>query len=106
MRNFAKCDYQSLRVGHKSDRLDTTWTNQMRLHCGTFGVQGSSRCSKRLAPRTKPHILLWDLLWDLGGTKWDLRNVRNSACNCRLLKKYTLYDGPDALIANKLLQLG
>ena len=46
---------------------------------------------------------VWDVLYTQeGGTL----SAATTSCGVAVFVKYTLYDGPDALIANKLLELG
>ena len=45
---------------------------------------------------------VWDVLYTAGETITQSTTAECAAC----FIKYTLYDGPDALIANKLLELG
>ena len=65
-------------------------------------------------PRTltlQPSFSLYPDIYVLPGQVWDvLVTQRGTADNLQAVQqcfvKYTLYDGPDALIANKLLELG
>ncbi len=65
-------------------------------------------------PRTltlQPSFSLYPDIYVLPGQVWDvLVTQRGAADNTQATQqcfvKYTLYDGPDALIANKLLELG
>jgi len=65
-------------------------------------------------PRTltlQPSFSLYPDIYVLPGQVWDvLVTQRGAANNAQAVQqcfvKYTLYDGPDALIANKLLELG
>ena len=50
-------------------------------------------------------------VWDVLVTWYNNAGLPNSGADCqsgdlRCFTKYTLYDGPDALIANKLLEMG
>ena len=65
-------------------------------------------------PRTltlQPSFSLYPDIYVLPGQVWDVLVVQRGAANNaqatqQCFVKYTLYDGPDALIANKLLELG
>ena len=65
-------------------------------------------------PRTltlQPSFSLYPDIYVLPGQVWDVlvtqRGLANNAqATQQCFVKYTLYDGPDALIANKLLELG
>ena len=46
---------------------------------------------------------VWDILYTQQGATLS---ASTTACGVAVFVKYTLYDGPDALIANKLLELG
>lgn len=57
----------------------------------------------------QPSFNLYPDIYVLPGQVWDvlITNRGNAAApDARAFVKYTLYDGPDALIANKLLELG
>ena len=58
----------------------------------------------------QPAFTLYPDVYVLPGQVWDCiitgRGQGNSANTSEAFVKYTLYDGPDALIANKLLELG
>ena len=66
----------------------------------------------------QPSFNLYPDVYVLPGQVWDVLTVYYSATGCgdgggladsgdyRAFVKYTLYDGPDALIANKLLEMG
>jgi hypothetical protein len=50
-------------------------------------------------------------VWDVLVTWYNNNGLPNGGADCqsgdlRCFTKYTLYDGPDALIANKLLEMG
>jgi len=65
-------------------------------------------------PRTltlQPSFSLYPDIYVLPGQVWDVLVVQrglasNTQATQQCFVKYTLYDGPDALIANKLLELG
>ena len=87
---------------------------------GNDGVAGSASPYPR-SVNFQPCFTLYPDVYVLPGQTWDVRvtayqsnnyngaagaaaNIATGALQCFV--KYTLYDGPDALIANKLLEMG
>ena len=78
---------------------------------GNDGVAGTAAPYPRTLA-TQPSFNLYPDVYVLPGQTWDVQykayapdsTTANGASNCFV--KYTLYDGPDALIANKLLEMG
>ena len=75
------------------------------------GIPGASSPYPRLLTM-QPSFNLYPDVYVLPGQVWDVlvtqRGLSTAVTNMTLqaFVKYTLYDGPDALIANKLLELG
>jgi len=75
------------------------------------GIPGTSSPYPRLLTM-QPSFNLYPDVYVLPGQVWDVlvtqRGLSTAVTNMTLqaFVKYTLYDGPDALIANKLLELG
>ena len=75
------------------------------------GIPGSASPYPRLLTM-QPSFNLYPDVYVLPGQVWDVlvtqRGLSTAVTNMTLqaFVKYTLYDGPDALIANKLLELG
>jgi hypothetical protein len=75
------------------------------------GIPGSASPYPRLLTM-QPSFNLYPDIYVLPGQVWDVlvtqRGLAVAVTNTALqaFVKYTLYDGPDALIANKLLELG
>lgn len=77
------------------------------------GIDGSAAPYPR-SVFFRPSFNLFPDVYILPGQVWDVLytpgndiNTGESVCNAaRVFLKYTLYDGPDALIANKLLEMG
>ena len=75
---------------------------------GNDGIPGSASPYPR-SIHFQPSFSLYPDVYVLPGQVWDaLVTFYNSTISSTLLAfcKYTLYDGPDALIANKLLEMG
>jgi len=73
------------------------------------GVPGSASPYPR-SLQNQPSFNLYPDVYVLPGQVWDVLQVQRGANGTAVILdafvKYTLYDGPDALIANKLLELG
>jgi len=82
---------------------------------GNDGVAGSASPYPR-SVNFQPCFNLYPDVYVLPGQTWDVRVTAYqsdnyaagdlAAGNLQCFVKYTLYDGPDALIANKLLEMG
>ena len=74
------------------------------------GIPGTASPYPRLLT-FQPSFSLFPDVYVLPGPVWDVLVVNRGLANSsqatqQCFVKYTLYDGPDALIANKLLELG
>ena len=81
---------------------------------GNDGVPGSASPYPR-SVNFQPCFTLYPDVYVLPGQTWDVRvtayqsnnvSATLAAGELQCFVKYTLYDGPDALIANKLLEMG
>lgn len=73
------------------------------------GVPGAASPYPR-SVQFQPSFNLYPDIYVLPGQVWDIlvvqRGTNSGNVTLSAFTKYTLYDGPDALIANKLLELG
>ncbi len=78
---------------------------------GNDGIPGTASPYPRTVA-VQPTFTLYPDVYVLPGQTWDViykmygSDVTFAAANQQAFVKYTLYDGPDALIANKLLEMG
>ena len=106
--------------GYVQIRINTTDYFLDPDNVGNDGVPGSASPYPR-SVNFQPCFTLYPDVYVLPGQTWDVRitayqsnnyngaagaaaNIATGALQCFV--KYTLYDGPDALIANKLLEMG
>ena len=107
----------TLTGGHAQIRINTTDYFQNPDVTDQTGIPGdSSPYPRGVSDGTNNLLKCFDLYPDiyvLPGQVWDVLYTageaitRSTTAECvAVFIKYTLYDGPDALIANKLLELG
>ncbi len=107
----------TLKGGHAQIRINTTDYFQNPDVTDQTGIPGdASPYPRGISDGTNNLLKCFDLYPDiyvLPGQVWDVLYTageaitRSTTAECAaVFIKYTLYDGPDALIANKLLELG
>ena len=100
--------------GYVQIRINTTDYFLDPDNVGNDGVPGSASPYPR-SVNFQPCFTLYPDVYVLPGQTWDVRVTAYQSNNVtatleagelQCFVKYTLYDGPDALIANKLLEMG
>jgi len=94
--------------GYTQVRINTTEYFLKPDNIPNDGVPGAASPYPRSVD-FQPSFNLYPDVYVLPGQVWDVLYVTRGAANTidgLVFVKYTLYDGPDALIANKLLELG
>ena len=101
--------------GYVQIRINTTDYFLDPDNVGNDGVPGSASPYPR-SVNFQPCFTLYPDVYVLPGQTWDVRVTAYQSANYatgdlstgqfQCFVKYTLYDGPDALIANKLLEMG
>jgi len=91
--------------------INTTEYFQDPDNVSNYGVPGAASPYPR-SVNFQPSFSLHPTVYVLPGQTWDVRyttfssNAGVAAGDNQCFTKYTLYDGPDSLIANKLLEMG
>ena len=92
--------------------INTTEYFQDPDNVSNYGVPGAASPYPR-SVNFQPSFSLHPTVYVLPGQTWDVRYTQFSigddtyaAGDNQCFTKYTLYDGPDSLIANKLLEMG
>jgi len=94
--------------GYTQVRINTTEYFLKPDNIPNDGVPGAAAPYPR-SVAFQPSFNLYPDIYVLPGQVWDVLYVSRGANDTvipQVFCKYTLYDGPDALIANKLLELG
>tara|TARA_B100000131_G_scaffold194468_1_gene187047 strand:- start:1515 stop:2105 length:591 start_codon:yes stop_codon:yes gene_type:complete len=94
--------------GYTQVRINTTGYFLKPDNIPNDGVPGAASPYPRSVD-FQPSFNLYPDVYVLPGQVWDVLYVTRGPANTNdglVFVKYTLYDGPDALIANKLLELG
>jgi hypothetical protein len=91
--------------------INTTEYFQDPDNVANYGVPGAASPYPR-SVNFQPSFSLHPTVYVLPGQTWDVRYTQfneaalYTAGSNQCFTKYTLYDGPDSLIANKLLEMG
>jgi hypothetical protein len=102
---------QPLNGGNTQIRINTTNYFQNPDVTQQTGIPGTASPYPRGYQNILKTFDLYPDIYVLPGQVWDVLVVQrglasNTQATQQCFVKYTLYDGPDALIANKLLELG